>query len=286
MRSRPSICAAAPRGACADHLVGPGHVCSALQPARPYMGNGSPHLSGSAVYQGIARRLGHRGVLQEKGLDFGKNRTRVRPRNWLGIAVVDFELLKEQLPKARLVNQARLSRAAADQSEWEIDCMRKACEIGAMAWRRAFEDLRPGIAALDCSENVLRYYLEGGADLNSEPPMVSARPVQIALSRNGDVLYIDGGCNYSATKWISLAGPSRVAFAAPAVRARWDVGHSQRNHRTHETWRSVRELFEFSQRRLGPASRVAKLFGPSLQADRSRHRPGKRTAVDSAPMRQ
>jgi hypothetical protein len=43
----------------------------------------------------------------------------------------------------------------------EIGCMRKACEIGAIAWRQA-RDLRPGIAASTVQKNVLRYYEGGG----------------------------------------------------------------------------------------------------------------------------
>jgi Xaa-Pro aminopeptidase len=75
--------------------------------------------------------------------------------------VVDFELLKEQLPKARFVDSGPVVWGCRlIKSEWEIDCMRQACEIGGVAWHRAFEDLRPGIAASAVQKNVLRYYIE------------------------------------------------------------------------------------------------------------------------------
>ena len=69
-------------------------------------------------------------------------------------------------------------------------------------------------------KNVLRYYLEGGADLNSEPPMVLGATGPNRTFQNGDVLYIDGGCNYSGYK-MDLCPPRRVrpAFGAPAIRA-------------------------------------------------------------------
>src|SRR5260370_431907 len=110
---------------------------------------------------------------------------------WLGIAVVDFELLKEQLPKARFVDSSPVVWGCRlIKSEWEIDCMRQACEIGGVAWHRAFQDLRPGMAASAVQKNVLRYYIEGGADLNSEPPMVLGATGPNRTFQKGDVLLI------------------------------------------------------------------------------------------------
>ncbi len=86
-------------------------------------------------------------IIKERGLDSGALGIELGRETWLGIAVVDFELLKEQLPKARFVDSSPVVWGCRlIKSEWEIDCMRQACEIGGVAWHRAFQDLRPGMA--------------------------------------------------------------------------------------------------------------------------------------------
>ena len=137
------------------------------------------------------------------------------------------------------------------KSEWEIDCMRQACEIGGDAWRRAFEDLRPGIAAATVQKNVLRYYLEGGADLTSEPPTVLGATGPDRTFQNGDVLYIDGGCNYSGYK---MDYARRAVFGPPSARQQaehdgmWGILNEIIERMKPGV--SVRELFEYSQSRL------------------------------------
>src|SRR5260221_13707967 len=87
-------------------------------------------------------------IIKERGLDSGALGIELGRETWLGIAVVDFELLKEQLPKARFVDSGPVVWGCRlIKSEWEIDCMRQACEIGGVARHPAFQELRPGLGA-------------------------------------------------------------------------------------------------------------------------------------------
>jgi Xaa-Pro dipeptidase len=192
-------------------------------------------------------------VLRERGLDAGKLGIELGRETWLGIAVVDFELLKEQLPRARFVDSGPVVWGCRlIKSEWEIECMRNACAIGGKAWRRAFEELRPGIAAAAVQSKVLQYYGEGGADINSEPPMVLGATGPNRTFQDGDILYIDGGCSYSGYK---MDFARRAVFGRPSPRQQsehdgmWDLLRAIVDRMKPGV--AVRELFEFSQQRLG-----------------------------------
>jgi len=173
-------------------------------------------------------------IIKERGLDSGALGIELGRETWLGIAVVDFELLKEQLPKARFVDSGPVVWGCRlIKSEWEIDCMRQACEIGGVAWHRAFQDLRPGIAVSAVQKNVLRYYIEGGADLNSEPPMV--------LGATGPSSY-------------KMDFARRAVFGRPSARQQsehdgmWGILNEIIERMKPGV--SMRELFEYSQSRL------------------------------------
>ena len=191
-------------------------------------------------------------ILKERGLDSGVLGIELGRETWLGIPVTDFELLKEQLPRARFVDSGPVVWGCRlIKSEWEIDCMRRACEIGGVAWRRAFEELHPGIAASTVQKKVLQYYLEGGADLNSEPPTVLGATGAGKTFQAGDVLYIDGGCNFSGYK---MDYARRAVFGQPSARQRaehdgmWGILNEIIERMKPGV--AVRELFEFSQSRL------------------------------------
>jgi Xaa-Pro aminopeptidase len=138
------------------------------------------------------------------------------------------------------------------KSEWEIDCMRKACEIGGRAWRRTFEELEPGISVAAISRRVLEYYYDGGADLTSEPPMVLGATGPDRTFQKGDVLYIDGGANYSGYK---MDFARRAVFGPPSARQQaehdgmWEILRGIIERMKPGT--SMRELFEYSQQQLG-----------------------------------
>ena len=191
-------------------------------------------------------------ILRDRNLDAGKLGIELGRETWLGIAVIDFELLKEQLPGAQFVDSAPVVWGCRlIKSEWEIDCMRNACVIGGKAWQRAFEELHPGISAMAVQRKVLQYYVEGGADINSEPPMVLGATGPNRTFQNGDVLYIDGGCNYLGYK---MDFARRAVFGRSSPRQQsehdgvWDIlrGIIERM----KPGVPVRELFEYSQQRL------------------------------------
>ena len=151
---------------------------------------------------GIAEVLSEKGLRQARvGIELGRE-------TWLGIPVVDFELLKEQVPAVNFVDSGPVVWGCRlIKSEWEIDCMRKACDIGGQAWHRCFSELHPGIGALEIQKRILRLYADEGADLSSEPPTVLGATGPGRTFQKGDVLYLDGGCTYRATRWISPAAP-------------------------------------------------------------------------------
>lgn len=191
-------------------------------------------------------------IIKERGLAGGSLAIELGREVWLGIAVTDFELLKEQIPNARFVDSGPVVWGCRMiKSEWEIDCMRQACAIGAKAWQRAFEDLRPGISVLTVQQSVLRYYLEGGADLNSEPPTVLGATGPNRTFQTGDVLYIDGGCNLFGYK---MDYARRAVFGNPSPRQQaehdgmWAILNDVIEQMKPSV--SVRQLFEYSQSRL------------------------------------
>jgi len=97
----------------------------------------------------------------------------------------------------------------------------------------------------------LQYYIEGGADLNSEPPMVLGATGPNRTFQKGDVLYIDGGCNCSGYK---MDFARRAVFGQPSARQQSEHdgmwGILDEIIERMKPGVSVRELFEYSQSRL------------------------------------
>jgi Xaa-Pro aminopeptidase len=203
-----------------------------------------PFTRGPRVDWGVAN------ILSERGLVAGNIGIELERENRLGISVADLELLKEQLPKARFVDSGPVVWGCRlIKSEWEIDCMRTACTIGAKAWRRVFEELRPGISATTVQRKAVDYYAEGGADINSEPPVVLGASGPNRTFQVGDVLYIDGGCNYAGYK---MDFARRAVFGRP----------SQRQQSEHDgMWGLLNEIIE----RMKPGVPVHELFEYSQQ---------------------
>ena len=139
--------------------------------------------------------------------------------------------------------------------------------------------------------------LEGGADLNSEPPMVLGATGPNRTFQNGDVLYIDGGCNVSGYK---MDFARRAVFGPPSARQQsehdgmWGILHEIIERMKPGV--SMRELFEYSQSRLAqhpewrnysdhPSKRIGHGIGlenepPSISANR-RYGPRSRHGADA-----
>jgi Xaa-Pro aminopeptidase len=191
-------------------------------------------------------------VLREKKLDRARVGIELGRETWLGIPVADFELLKEQLPAVRFVDSGPvLWGCRLIKSEWEISCMRRACEAGGRAWARCFEELRPGISARAVQQRVLSLYAEEGADLTSEPPTVLGASGPGQTFQQGDILYMDGGCTYSGYK---MDFTRRAVFGAPSPRQQAEHdGMWALLFEIMERMKPgipVRDLFAFSQQRM------------------------------------
>ena len=191
-------------------------------------------------------------VLAEKGVSSGRVGIELGRETWLGIPVVDFELLKEQLPQVTFVDSGPVVWGCRlIKSEWEIDCMREACAIGGRAWQRAFSELRPGLSVADIQRRILALYAEEGADLASEPPTVLGATGPGRTFQPGDILYLDGGCNYQGYK---MDFTRRAVFGSPSARQQdehdgmWGLVFEIIERMKPGV--AVRELFEFSQTRL------------------------------------
>jgi Xaa-Pro aminopeptidase len=191
-------------------------------------------------------------ILQERGLEAATLAIELGRDVWLGIAVEDYCLLKEMLPKARFLDSSPIIWGCRMiKSEWEIDCMRKACEIGGRAWQRIFDELKPGVSAAAIQRKALEYYYEGGADITSEPPMVLGGTGPNRTFQKGDVLYIDGGANYSGYK---MDYARRAVFGPPSQRQQaehdgmWEI--LRRIIERMRPGTSMRELFDYSQQQL------------------------------------
>lgn len=166
-------------------------------------------------------------VLRERGLDKSRLGIELGRETWLGIPLTDFDLLREQLPTVTWADSGSvLWGCRMIKSEWEIDCMRRACEIGARAWGRCFDKLYHGISIAEVQQRVVAYYHEEGADLGAGPPMVMGATGPGDTFVKGDVLYIDGGCTYSG---YAMDFARRAVFGEPSERQKdehygmWDV---------------------------------------------------------------
>lgn len=189
-------------------------------------------------------------VLKERGLASGRIGIELGREVWLGIAVSDVDLLRETMLQATFVDSgAVIWGCRLIKSEWEIECMRKACAIGGKAWQRAFEELRPGISTAAVQAKVLNYYFDEGGDLTSEPPMVMGATGPNRTFHAGDILYIDGGANFSGYK---MDYARRAVFGPPSPRQQAEHdgmwGILQELIERMKPGVSMAELFEFSQR--------------------------------------
>ncbi|MGE4056726.1 MAG: M24 family metallopeptidase [Vicinamibacterales bacterium] len=189
-------------------------------------------------------------VLKERGLTKGRIGIELGRETWLGIAVVDLDLLREQLPQVTFINSGPVIWGCRlIKSEWEIDCMRKACEMGGKAWQRCMMELRPGVSVPAVQKKILAYYLEEGADLSSEPPTVLGATGPGRTFQKGDVLYLDGGCTFSGYK---MDFTRRAVFGPPSPRqiaehdGMWELLFEVIDRMKPGV--AVRDLFEFSQK--------------------------------------
>ncbi len=192
---------------------------------------------------------GIREVLHERHLARGVIGIELGNEPRLGLAVDDFARLREEMPAVRWVDSgAVVWGCRMVKSEWEIDKLKKACDIGARAWRRIFDELRVGTTQAEIQRKAITYYLELGADLDSGPPLALGATGPGGAFRSGDILYLDGGCSVNGYK---MDFTRRAVFGPPSERQRtehdgmWEITMKLIERMTPGT--ATAEIFEFSQ---------------------------------------
>jgi Xaa-Pro aminopeptidase len=192
---------------------------------------------------------GIRDVLVERNLARGVIGIELGNEPRLGLAVDDFARLREDLPGARWVDSGPIVWSCRMiKSDWEIDKLKKACDIGGRAWERIFGELRAGITQADIQRKAITYYLELGADLDSGPPLALGATGPGGAFRQGDILYLDGGCSVNGYK---MDFTRRAVFGPPSPRQQaehdgmWDI--TMKVIERMKPGVATAEIFEFSQ---------------------------------------
>lgn len=159
---------------------------------------------------------GLRDVLAERGLGSGRVGIELGNEPRLGLGLHDFEHLRAEMPGVQWVDSSPVIwPCRMVKSEWEIEQLRKACEIGAAAWKSRLGDLQPGVTQAEIQRRILMSYGELGADLDSGPPMVLGATGPGGAFTKGDILYLDGGCSVEGYK---MDFTRRAVFGAPSPR--------------------------------------------------------------------
>jgi len=188
---------------------------------------------------------GIQGVLRDRGLAEGAIGIELGNEPRLGLGLNDFERLRKDLPKARWVDSSSVVWSCRMvKSGWEIDRLKKACEIGGKAFARLLGELRIGTKQSEIQTRAVQYYIELGADLDSGPPLVLGATGPGGAFQKGDILYLDGGCSVNGYK---MDFTRRAVFGPP----------SERQRSEHERmWEITRQLIE----RMKPGAATAELF--------------------------
>jgi Xaa-Pro dipeptidase len=192
---------------------------------------------------------GIRDVLLERGLARGVIGIELGNEPRLGLAVDDLARLREELPGARWVDSGPAVWACRMiKSDWEIEKLKKACDIGGKAWKRIFDELRAGITQADIQRKAITYYLELGADLDSGPPLALGATGPGGAFRKGDILYLDGGCSVNGYR---MDFTRRAVFGPPSPRQQaehdgmWEITMKLIERMKPGT--ATAEIFEYSQ---------------------------------------
>jgi Xaa-Pro dipeptidase len=160
---------------------------------------------------------GIKDVIRERGLERGRVAIEMgEPK--LGLSLVDFERLREDLPRVRWLDSGAVTwPCRMVKSAWEIEKLKKACEIGGKAWKRCLDELHVGIRQAEIQRKAMVYYFELGADFDSGPPTVLGATGAGGAFQKGDILYLDGGCQVNGYR---MDFTRRAVFGPPSARQR------------------------------------------------------------------
>jgi len=192
---------------------------------------------------------GLRELLSDRGLDKGRVAIELGQETTLGIPVNDFFALQTALPGVEFVENGPIVWGCRMiKSNWEIDCSRKACDIGGRAWKAVMESLEPGVSAREIQTRIIRQYQNLGADIDSGPPMTLGASGEDGTFQKGDILYLDGGPTYMG---YGMDFTRRACFGQPSERqldehnGMWEILFKVMDRMKPGI--TMAEIFEYSQ---------------------------------------
>jgi len=223
--------------------------------ARLYKKSPPNHVADARIYPEIPIQnetpvdWGIAGILGEKGALNGTVAIELGYETRLNLSIEDFDLLKRMTPKVNWVDSGPVTWACRMiKSEWEIDQLKTACRIGGQAWKKFFAELKPGMTGPEIQRRIMGYYSEYGADMESGPPIALGATGPKGTFQKGDVLYLDGGCNYQGYR---MDFTRRAVFGPPSERqlsehnGMWEILGKVMDFMKPGV--ATREVFEYSQ---------------------------------------
>ncbi|MSQ72917.1 MAG: aminopeptidase P family protein [Betaproteobacteria bacterium] len=231
------------------------------------------HVEDARIYPEIPIRKetpvdwGIAGLLEEKGALAGTVAIELGYETRLNLSIEDWELVKRQAPKVRWVDSGPITWACRMiKSEWEIEQLKSACQIGGKAWKKLFTELRPGMTTADIQRRALSYYSELGADMDSGAPTALGGTGPKGAFQKGDILYLDGACSVQGYR---ADFTRRVVFGPPSERqlsehnGMWDILEKVMDFMKPGV--ATREVFEYSQGLMAKTKWVNYSSHPSLR---------------------
>ncbi len=192
---------------------------------------------------------GLRDAIVDRDLDSSVLAIELGRETVLSLPLRDFERLRRDLPKVQFVDSGPVVWGCRMiKSAWEIDCARRACDIGGRAWRQTLDELEPGVTIREIQTRIMQRYNEAGADLDSGPPTVLGATGAGGAFRKGDVLYLDGGPAYLGYR---MDFTRRAVFGKPTARqlhehnGMWDLLFQVMDRMKPGV--ALRDIFEYSQ---------------------------------------
>lgn len=192
---------------------------------------------------------GLRDAIVDRDLDSSVLAIELGRETVLSLPLRDFERLRRDLPKVQFIDSGPVVWGCRMiKSAWEIDCARRACDIGGRAWRQTLDELEPGVTVREIQTRIMQRYNEAGADLDSGPPTVLGATGAGGAFRKGDVLYLDGGPAYLGYR---MDFTRRAVFGKPTARqlhehnGMWDLLFQVMDRMKPGV--ALRDIFEYSQ---------------------------------------
>lgn len=157
------------------------------------------------------------------------------PNGVAGLAIPHDNLVKLQreLPQARFLDASRIIwEARMVKTSFEIERIRKACDITSVALERCLDNIKVGMSEKEISRMLFRYMMEEGADypyfsmIVSGPPANPEGDFERSLGgptdrklNPGDFVWVDAGCYYGGY----ISDFSRMGVVGVATRSQKDT---------------------------------------------------------------